>query len=105
MQQRPALSRSYSPVDPEWFLLPLRRVRVVISGPSWREPEVTQVTNDHQDAGDVGRRITERQHELHLTCGQVAERAGMAAQLPRIPRANANGRTVALNARTHRARS
>jgi transcriptional regulator with XRE-family HTH domain len=46
--------------------------------PSGREPEVTQVTIDRQDAGDVGRRITERQGALNLTIAQVAERAGMA---------------------------
>jgi nitroimidazol reductase NimA-like FMN-containing flavoprotein (pyridoxamine 5'-phosphate oxidase superfamily) len=39
---------------------------------------VTQVTNDRQDAGDVGRRIAERQGELNLSIAQVAERAGMA---------------------------
>jgi nitroimidazol reductase NimA-like FMN-containing flavoprotein (pyridoxamine 5'-phosphate oxidase superfamily) len=40
---------------------------------------VTQVRNDRHDAGDVGRRIAERQDELGLTIAQVAERAGMAA--------------------------
>ena len=39
---------------------------------------MTQVTNDQRDAGDVGRRIAERQGELNLTVAQVAERAGMA---------------------------
>jgi transcriptional regulator with XRE-family HTH domain len=39
---------------------------------------VTHVTNDRRDAGDVGRRIAERQDELKLTIAQVAERAGMA---------------------------
>jgi nitroimidazol reductase NimA-like FMN-containing flavoprotein (pyridoxamine 5'-phosphate oxidase superfamily) len=39
---------------------------------------VTQVTNDRQDGGDVGRRIAERRGELELTIAQVAERAGMA---------------------------
>jgi|HubBroStandDraft_1064217.scaffolds.fasta_scaffold64311_2 nitroimidazol reductase NimA-like FMN-containing flavoprotein (pyridoxamine 5'-phosphate oxidase superfamily) len=31
------------------------------------------------DPGDLGRRIAERRHELHLTTAEVAERAGMAA--------------------------
>ena len=39
---------------------------------------MTQVANDRRDAGDVGRRIAERQGELNLTIAQVAERAGMA---------------------------
>jgi nitroimidazol reductase NimA-like FMN-containing flavoprotein (pyridoxamine 5'-phosphate oxidase superfamily) len=39
---------------------------------------VTQVVNDRHEAGDVGRRIAERQGELNLTIAQVAERAGMA---------------------------
>jgi transcriptional regulator with XRE-family HTH domain len=39
---------------------------------------VTQVANERLDAGDVGRRIAERQGELNLTIAQVAERAGMA---------------------------
>jgi hypothetical protein len=40
---------------------------------------VTQVRNDRRDAGDVGRRIAERQDELKLTMAQVAERSGVAA--------------------------
>ena len=32
-----------------------------------------------QDPGDLGRRIVERRHELHLSVAEVAERAGMAA--------------------------
>jgi hypothetical protein len=40
---------------------------------------VTQVTNDRRDAGDVGRRIAERQDALNLTISQVAERSGVAA--------------------------
>lgn len=39
---------------------------------------MTPVTNDRNDAGDLGRRIAERQDELNLTSAQVAERAGMA---------------------------
>jgi nitroimidazol reductase NimA-like FMN-containing flavoprotein (pyridoxamine 5'-phosphate oxidase superfamily) len=39
---------------------------------------VTKVTNDPRDAGDVGRRIAERQAELNLTMAKVAERAGVA---------------------------
>jgi nitroimidazol reductase NimA-like FMN-containing flavoprotein (pyridoxamine 5'-phosphate oxidase superfamily) len=39
---------------------------------------MTQTGNDRFDAGDVGRRISERQCELKLTIAQVAERAGMA---------------------------
>jgi len=39
---------------------------------------VTPATNGRQDAGDVGRRIAERQGELNLSIAQVAERAGMA---------------------------
>ena len=39
---------------------------------------MTQVANDRRDAGDVGRRIAERQGELKLTIVQVAERVGMA---------------------------
>ena len=39
---------------------------------------MTQVTNDRRDAGDMGRRIAERQDELNLTIAQVAARAGMA---------------------------
>lgn len=39
---------------------------------------MTQVANDLRDAGDLGRRIVERQGELNLTIAQVAERAGMA---------------------------
>jgi len=38
---------------------------------------VTQLENDRRDAGDVGRRIAERQDELALTTAQVADRAGM----------------------------
>jgi nitroimidazol reductase NimA-like FMN-containing flavoprotein (pyridoxamine 5'-phosphate oxidase superfamily) len=39
---------------------------------------MTQVTNNRHDAGDVGRRIAERQDELKLTVAQLAERAGVA---------------------------
>ena len=49
-----------------------------MDGPSRRGTNVTQVTNDRRDAGDVGRRIDERQDELNLSIAQVAERAGMA---------------------------
>ena len=49
-----------------------------MDGPSRRGVNVTQVTNDRRDAGDVGRRIAQRQDELNLTIAQVAERAGMA---------------------------
>jgi transcriptional regulator with XRE-family HTH domain len=38
---------------------------------------LNQLTNDRRDAGDVGRRIAERQDELDLTTAQVADRAGM----------------------------
>jgi nitroimidazol reductase NimA-like FMN-containing flavoprotein (pyridoxamine 5'-phosphate oxidase superfamily) len=39
---------------------------------------VTHLKNDTNDAGDLGRRIVERQKELDLSVAQVAERAGMA---------------------------
>ena len=39
---------------------------------------MTHVTIGRRDAGDVGRRIAERQGELNLTVAEVAERAGMA---------------------------
>ena len=39
---------------------------------------MTQSARDRRDAGDVGRRIAERQDALNLTVAQVAERAGMA---------------------------
>lgn len=39
---------------------------------------MTQRTHVRRDAGDVGRRIAERQDALNLTVAQVAERAGMA---------------------------
>lgn len=39
---------------------------------------MTRAAVDHHDAGDLGRRIAERQGELGLTMAQVAERAGMA---------------------------
>jgi nitroimidazol reductase NimA-like FMN-containing flavoprotein (pyridoxamine 5'-phosphate oxidase superfamily) len=49
-----------------------------LDGPSRCGTNVTQITNDRRDAGDVGRRIAERQDKLNLTIAQVAERAGMA---------------------------
>ena len=59
---------------------------------------MTQVTNDRNDAGDVGRRIAERQGELNLTIAQVAERAGMATDyleyLERTPTAEPSSSAV-----------
>ena len=40
---------------------------------------VTYMKKDTTDAGDLGRRIVERQRELNLSVAQLAERAGMAA--------------------------
>jgi hypothetical protein len=39
---------------------------------------MTQIRGSVRNAGDVGRRIIDRRHELNLSIDEVAERAGMA---------------------------
>jgi nitroimidazol reductase NimA-like FMN-containing flavoprotein (pyridoxamine 5'-phosphate oxidase superfamily) len=39
---------------------------------------MTQIRDSDRNAGDVGRRIIDRRHELNLSIDEVAERAGMA---------------------------